>query len=1561
MTITERQVLKPGTSLSLDGRKCMILGVMGAGTSCIAYKAQMKLTVEGKTASRTIVLKELYPAHQNIIRETDNSLIIPDSSKAMFEEESESFVKAAILQFEFHNEENLTNFTSDIEVVYELNNTLYSVTGIVSGRSYDKTEPENITSILKVGELLSHAISYYHERDYLNLDIKPSNIFYENLPRDNVAIKLFDFNTVCTKEEALQGKFSYSDGYAAPEVKAAKKGSGKFSDLGEQADIYSIGAVIFEKIMGRIPKVADQRAGKRWKLESNPYLKDAVPQLQNGITDLFRKTLAIDKKDRYSFAKELISVLEKLIKLAGIKVFLKNQRISPCTPRDIYIPRKAILSKISKSLDEKHILYLHAIGGSGKSETAREYAEQYADKYDFIQSVFYSDSLKKTIANLDFVGLNDKDRFAHTDEDIDRLYNYKYGLLGNASVYGTNTLLIIDNYNPTSEEVIHNQEIISRLKELHINILFTTRVKPTDISECFDLENMVPEELRALFFRINPKDKDKPERVALVDEIIKLSYNHTMTVKLVAMQSAEYMKPLEEYRNVLQEKGLNSGFESEIINEKDGRLVIEDSVYNHIRALFKLNELNPKQKYIMVNACLLPLSGLEATTFSQYIDLVHFESSSGSDFLDPDIKRLVNSGWIEYADTSEKRFTAETKITLHPLICDIVKNELKPELTEDKCRKFYVSFLDLIQEWGNISKENLTSNYNINKIYDLFPKMNVLFHNNRIVEALNYIFLPHPKISIHNYTIYDLIPYLSLEEDCPLVEDELILYFGIDKEYIISPKINISGPKNIIGSKAFANCTFLTKITIPNSVTIISEKAFENCTSLMYINIPNSIKIIEKGTFTNCTSLNKINIPDSVTKIGNNAFKGCKSLTKLIIPNSIDEIGYSAFENCTSLTEINIPNSVTVIGDSAFAGCTSLKKINIPKSVTEIGYSAFNGCTSLTEINIPNSVTEIGDSAFAGCTSLKKINIPKSIAKINVGVFFGCTSLKEINIPSSVTVIEFDAFVGCTALKKIDMPESITTLGSGAFKLCKSLKKINISNNVTEIISNAFMGCTSLKEINIPDSVTKIGNSAFADCTSLAEISIPNSVTTIESDAFKGCISLTEINIPKSVKEIGDSAFAGCTSLEEVTIPDNVKKIGKEIFNDCHLLIKLNMSKQMQQRIFYIEEPKFKDNTTLKKVIIPDSVTEIGDSAFNGCTSLTEITIPNSVTTIGSGAFMGCTSLKEINIPDSVTKIGNSAFENCTSLEEITIPNNVTKIEWHIFHICNSLKKINISNNVTAIGSNAFMGCTSLTEISIPNSVTTIESGAFMGCHSLKEINIPDSVTEIEGYVFVLCTSLEKISIPNSVTIIGHDAFNECNALKEITIPSSVKIIGHNAFELCTSLKEINVPDSVTLIDYRAFASCTSLKKITIPNSVITIGISAFKDCTSLEEITIPSSVTVIDYSAFAGCTSLKEINIPKSVTEIKDSAFKDCTSLEEITIPSSVAVIGDSAFVGCTSLKKITILNPQIYIYQSKVGYYIDNNNLYRKNEDMIIESFKISRSEQYAQEHGFKFVPLD
>ena len=1301
LSITKRQPLNPDDVLYMNGEELIINSIKGTGTSSIVYEA----TLDG----RKIILKELYPNGLGIFRGKDNSLIIPKGKENEFQSYKEGLNRAYQTQLSFHNNHKIRNLTVEPQKLYKHNNTLYVVMHLANGTSYDLIEPESMLSILEVGKSLSEAIQSYHEKGYLNLDIKPGNIFI--FPETNQLVQLFDFNTVCTKEEASQGKFSYSDGYAAPEVKAAKKGGGKFSEVGEQADIYSIGAVIFEKIMGRLPKIADQRKGKRWNFEGNPYLKEAVPQLQKGITELFRKTLAIDKKDRYSSAKELISDLKKLINLAGIKVFLKNQRISPCTPKNIYISRKDILPKISKALNETHILYLHALGGSGKSETAREYAEQYAYKYDFIQSVFYSGSLQKTIANLDFAGLKDEDRFAHSDEDIDRLYKYKYGLLGNSDIYKANTLLIIDNYDynadPTSEEYQQNYNIVRNLKKLNIHILFTTRVKPEDNTECLDLENMSEEELQALFFRINPKDKNDPERMELVKEIIEVSYKHTMTVKLVAMQSAKYLKPLSKYLDILKTSGLNSGIKGRLTNEKDDESITMSTVYDHIKALFDFESLNDKQRYIMVNACLLPLSGLEASTFSEYIDLEHFDGASDGDCIDESIEDLVNSGWIEYADTSEKRFTAETKITLHPLICDIVTNELKPELTDNKCRKFYISFLDLIQEWGN-KKANGDDDIHLeNMVYDLFPSIYTIFQNGRILRAINYICLSYSKISyIENHLIIFSNYY------------KYLFYFGDEK------KLTIPGGITKIGSESFMNCDFLTEIHIPNRVTEIGDSAFEGCSSLIEIIIPDSVTSIGQRAFYSCSSLEKINIPNTITKIKSSTFSYCCSLINITIPDSVKTIEYHAFFDCKSLSKITLPNSVTEIGYNAFQACISLTEVKLSDNITKIKNRTFYDCLSLNKIIISDNIIEIGDEAFAFCQSLKKLNIPDSVTEIGFAAFGGCHSLTDINIPGGIKYIRHDIFNGCNSLKNIKIPNSVTHIEGWAFSGCSSLNNVIIPDSVTHIGERAFEECYSLSNISIPDSVIYVGAWAFIGCP----LSIPNKLLEIESKAINRIYSkgheqwyLEYLTVSDNNTEIEDFAFEEYLRLTEADIPYGILKIGNSAFKKC---------------------------TSLKKVKIPDSVTEIGNSAFEDCSSLTNIIIPNSVIKIGLMAFSGCSSLSEITISDNIQTIEFCTFAYCKSLTKITIPDSVTEIGKAAFADCHSLKEISLPESIIQIGEMGFENCYSLENITFPKNIKQIGDYAFWGCSSLKTIVIPKRVTSFSKGIFDY-TMLEKITLLN--------------------------------------------------------------------------------------------------------------------------------------------------------------------------------------------------------------------
>ena len=396
---------------------------------------------------------------------------------------------------------------------------------------------------------------------------------------------------------------------------------------------------------------------------------------------------------------ELIKALDQALKIATEEQdgYLIDNNITVTTSSSYYISRKDKLSEIRQHLENYHIAYLYGIGGIGKSETAREYAEEYRCAYTTIQLSVYSGDLKSLIAGLEFS--NDNKTGGYFEKDINIRYETKLSLLSKAMINNERTLLIIDNYNvePDSDEYKRNVEVMKDLKKLHIHILFTTRTSPNDDKTKIDIEELSKEELRHMFFAINPKDKDKEERIAQVDELIETAYRHTLTVDLVAHQTAKIegygKKTLSDYIKVLKESGINSGINVAVYNNKDDNEK-SDIIFEHIRTLFNLTALTEKEKYIMVNACLLPLSGMSVAEFESFIDLENYPNSESNDGWSEDstISNLVKSGWI-------KRIDGEVpKITLHPIVSEVTVNELKPEITEDKCKNFFDSVSELIDK-----------------------------------------------------------------------------------------------------------------------------------------------------------------------------------------------------------------------------------------------------------------------------------------------------------------------------------------------------------------------------------------------------------------------------------------------------------------------------------------------------------------------------------------------------------------------------------------------------------------------------------------------------------------------------------------------------------------------------------------------------------------------------------------------------------------------------------------------------------------------------------------------
>ena len=688
-----RTFLNDGTIMNLKGTEYRILELKGRGASCVVYLA------ENCSNNRRVLIKEFYPKKCDITRDENNNLVISNSDSNIYRILKEQLRKAYKLQLEFYNSDETGNYTSDAETMVEAYSTLYVIMNKVVGSSYDKVVPENITDVLEVCKSVATVIGFYHKKGYLHLDIKPDNIYV--LKETNQIINLFDFDTVKLKSDLENGNYIASTNkISAPEISKAEidEFTGKYlQEVDERADIYAIGHILFEKVMERDAKSSDIILGKKFNLGKTKLLKNSSPQLCEKIQEIFQHTVVRMKSERYSNTDELIKALDQALKIATEEKdgYLIDNNITVTTSSSYYISRKAKLTEIRQHLENYHIAYLYGIGGIGKSETAREYAEEYRDSYTTIQLSIYSGDLKSLIAGLKFS--SDDKTGDYFEKDINIRYETKLSLLSKVMINNERTLLIIDNYNvePDSDEYKRNVEVMKDLKKLHIHILFTTRTLPNDDKTKIDVEEFSKEELRHMFFAINPKDKDKEERVAQVDELIETAYSHTLTVDLVAHQTVkieEYNKrTLSEYITVLKKSGMNSGINVAVDNNKDenGKSTI---VFEHIKALFNLSSLTDKERYIMVNACLLPLSGMPVAEFESFIDLENYPDSESNEGWGEDstISNLVKGGWI-------KRINGEvSKITLHPIVSEVTVNELKPEITEDKCKNFCDSVSELI-------------------------------------------------------------------------------------------------------------------------------------------------------------------------------------------------------------------------------------------------------------------------------------------------------------------------------------------------------------------------------------------------------------------------------------------------------------------------------------------------------------------------------------------------------------------------------------------------------------------------------------------------------------------------------------------------------------------------------------------------------------------------------------------------------------------------------------------------------------------------------------------------
>ena len=243
-----------------------------------------------------------------------------------------------------------------------------------------------VPQALSIAHQLLSALSAAHENNIVHRDIKPENI----LLRQEGGVKILDFGVAKVQNEAFLTRADEILGtveYMAPEQILGE-------ELGPAVDLYAVGAVLYELLVGRLPFSGDSPATLVYhQLNEDPqppsFHNPAVP------TSLDRLVLQLLEKlpeDRFASADEALSDLldvqrrQAMGEISDLEVEQDGEKQRGLRSREFrprFTGRRAELGILTRNFDDLagggSVVFLAGEAGVGKSRVLEELARYAAD------------------------------------------------------------------------------------------------------------------------------------------------------------------------------------------------------------------------------------------------------------------------------------------------------------------------------------------------------------------------------------------------------------------------------------------------------------------------------------------------------------------------------------------------------------------------------------------------------------------------------------------------------------------------------------------------------------------------------------------------------------------------------------------------------------------------------------------------------------------------------------------------------------------------------------------------------------------------------------------------------------------------------------------------------------------------------------------------------------------------------------------------------------------------------------------------------------------------------
>ncbi|MBL8972242.1 MAG: protein kinase, partial [Myxococcales bacterium] len=201
----------------------------------------------------------------------------------------------------------------EILAVGEQRDQPYLVMDFVAGKTLAailaSSGPMPEAQVIRIGHTLAGALAEVHRRGMVHRDLKPHNI----LISDAGALKLIDFGFAThTRAGDEPGQVAGTFLYSPPEQTGMLQ-----RPLDGRADLYALGAVLFECVSGRPPFLADE-LGELLRMHAvvvPPDLRELAPSCSPALAAIVARLLAKDPDDRYQTATGLAADLARADRL----------------------------------------------------------------------------------------------------------------------------------------------------------------------------------------------------------------------------------------------------------------------------------------------------------------------------------------------------------------------------------------------------------------------------------------------------------------------------------------------------------------------------------------------------------------------------------------------------------------------------------------------------------------------------------------------------------------------------------------------------------------------------------------------------------------------------------------------------------------------------------------------------------------------------------------------------------------------------------------------------------------------------------------------------------------------------------------------------------------------------------------------------------------------------------------------------------------------------------------------------------------------------------------------